>query len=109
MCDWKKLVRLLKYLNGTKDLVLTLSAEDLHIIKWYVDASLAVHPDFKSHTGGAMTFGRGAVQSVSRKQKLNTRNSCESELVGADDVSPLIFWTKLFMEAQGYDIKKNIL
>ncbi len=109
--DWGKLVRLMKYLNGTTRFRLTLSAENLHLIKWYVDASFAVHPDFKSHTGAAMKFGggKGAVQSISRKQKLNTRSSTESELVGADDVSVMILWTMLFMEAQGYVIDKNIL
>jgi hypothetical protein len=56
-----------------------------------------------------MTYGRGAIQSSSRKQKLNTRSSTEAELVGADDLSVMILWTKLFMEAQGYDIEKNIL
>ena len=45
----------------------------------------------------------------SQKQKLNTRSSTEAELVGADDVSGPILWTKHFMEAQGYEIKKNIL
>ena len=76
-----------------------------------MDASFAVHPDFKSHTGAAMHFGDGvgAVQSILRKQKLNTRSSMESELVGADDISVMILWTKLFMEAQGYKIQKNIL
>ena len=34
--DWKKLVRVLRYLNGTPDLVLTLQADDLHVIHWYV-------------------------------------------------------------------------
>jgi hypothetical protein len=65
--DWQKLLRLMKYLNGTKKLQLILSAGNLHCIKWYVDASFAVHPDFKSHTGAAMNFedGDGAVQSVS--------------------------------------------
>jgi hypothetical protein len=48
-------------------------------------------------------------QSISRKQKLNTRSSTEAELVGADDVSIMILWTKLFMEAQGHKIEKNIL
>jgi hypothetical protein len=43
-------MRMLKYLNGTKEEVLFLSADDLHVIKWYVDASFAVHGDFKSHT-----------------------------------------------------------
>jgi hypothetical protein len=42
-------------------------------------------------------------------RKLNTRSSTEAELVGADDASNLIFWTKLFLEAQGYVIDKNIL
>jgi hypothetical protein len=107
--DWNKLIRLLKYCNGTRDDKLILSAENLHVIKWYVDSSFAVHPDFKSHTGGIMTYGGGATQSISRKQKLNTRSSTESELVGADDVSIMILWTKMFMEAQGHHIEKNKL
>ena len=58
--DWQKLIRLMKYLNGTRKKYLTLSADDLRVIKWYVDASFAVHPDFKSHTGAVMTMGNGA-------------------------------------------------
>ena len=107
--DWDKLVQLIKFLSGTRNKKLTLSADDLRIIKWFVDVAFAVHPDFKSHTGGNMTFGQGAVQSISRKQKLNTRSSTESELVGTNDISTMILWTRLFMEAQGYKIKKNIL
>ena len=56
-----------------------------------------------------MTFGRGAVQSLSRKQKLNTRSSTDSEVVGFDDAATMILWTKLFMEAQGYKIERNIV
>jgi hypothetical protein len=107
--DWKKLVRMLEYINGTREDVLRLSAESLHVIKWYVDASFAVHPDFKSHTGATMTFGNGAPITMSRKQKLNTRSSTEAELVGADDAINQMLWTRLFMEAQGYAIKENIL
>ena len=81
----------------------------LHVIKWYVDASFAVHPDFKSHTGGNMTYGRGTPISMSRKQKLNTRSSTDAELVGPNDLSVLILWTRLFMQCQGYGIDKNIL
>ena len=107
--DWQKLLRLMKYLNGTAEKVLTLKIEDITVIKWYVDASFAVHDDFKSHTGGVMSMGKGAIQAISRKQKLNTRSSTESELVGVDDVSTMILWTKLFLEEQGYEIKKNII
>jgi hypothetical protein len=95
-----KLVRLMQYMNGTGEVKLTLSADNLHRIKWYVDASFAVHPDYKSHTEATMSYGAGdgAVQSILRKQKLNTKSSTESELVGVDNVSVMILWTKLFLE-----------
>ena len=97
------------FLNGTKNDKLILSADDLHVIKWFADSSFAVHPDFKSHTGGGMTFGQGSPINKSAKQKLNTRSSTECELVAANDMATMILWTKLFMEAQGYEIRKNIL
>jgi hypothetical protein len=56
--DWEKLMRVIKYLNGTRSEYLTLSADDLRVVKWYVDASFAVHPDFKSHTGARMMLGK---------------------------------------------------
>jgi hypothetical protein len=107
--DWGKLMRLMRYLNGTRSDILILSADDLHVIKWHVDAAFAVHPDFKSHTGGAMTYGRGCPITASKKQKLNTRSSTEAELVAADDMATPILWTRLFMEAQGYKVEQNIL
>ena len=65
---------------------------------------------FRSQTGGeTMTFRKGAVQSLSKKQKLNTRSSTKAKLVGADDIATQILWMKHFMEAQGYMIKDNIL
>jgi hypothetical protein len=107
--DWRKLLRYLRYLNGTRGDELILSADDLHVLKWYVDVGFAIHADFKSHTGGALTLGRGFPYDMSRKQKLNTRSSTDGEFVGADDLSQMIFWTAQFMEAQGYKIKDNIL
>ena len=99
----------MKYLNATRDMVLTLEADNLHTMKWHVDAAFAVHDDFKSHTGATMMLRKGAVVSMSRKQKLNTKSSTEAELVAADNAASMILWTKLFMEAQGYEVKKNIL
>ena len=107
--DWKKLERLMLFLHSTKMDKLILSAEDLHIIRWWIDASFAVHPDFKSHTGAAMSFGLGAAISGSNKQKLNTRSSTTAELVGVDDIITKVLWTQLFMEEQGYEIEENII
>jgi hypothetical protein len=107
--DWSKLVRMIKYLHSTKEIHLTLSADSLNVMKWHIDASFAVHPDFKSHTGAVMTMGEGAVQSMSRKQKLNCRSSTHAELIGVDDAITQVLWTKLFMEQQGYPITENIV
>ena len=101
LSDWQKLVRLMKCLNGTHTDKLTLAADDLHVIKHYVDVSFAVHPDFKSHTGKNSTLGTGCFDGMSRKQKINTCSSAESEVVGGDDSSIKVLWTKLFVEAQG--------
>ena len=107
--DYNKLRRLIQYLNGTRGDKLILSADDLQILIWYADISFATHPDFKSHTGGVFTYGRGAEITASRKQKLNTSSSTEAELVGSDDMATMILWTKLFSKSQGIGIKKNII
>ena len=107
--DWNKLVRLMLFLHSTKMDKLILTVDDLHVIKWWIDVSFAVHPDFKSHSGAAMSLGLGAAITGSQKQKLNTRSSTESELVGVDDFMTKVLWTQLFMEEQGYEIEKNIL
>ena len=43
--DWTKSVRLMKCLQGTKDMVSTLSATGALHMKWFTDAAFAVHPD----------------------------------------------------------------
>ena len=45
----------------------------------------------------------------SKKQKLNTKISTESELVGVDDYMPMIIWVKYFLDAQGYTMSNNLL
>ena len=107
--DWKKLRHMVEYLRGTHDLPLVLGANDTGVLSWYVDASFAVHPDMKGHTGGAFTLGIGCPVIVSTKQKLNTRSSTESELVGVDDLMPQILWVRLFMKAQGFKVVDNIV
>jgi len=107
--DWSKLEHLIKYLKGTRDLPLILGSDGTGVVKWYVDASFAVHPNMRSHTGGAVTLGRGCPIVTSTKQKLNTRSSTESELVGVDDLMPSILWTRYFLKAQGYEVNENIL
>eukprot|EP00529_Nitzschia_sp_RCC80_P032853 CAMPEP_0113492942 /NCGR_PEP_ID=MMETSP0014_2-20120614/28336_1 /TAXON_ID=2857 /ORGANISM="Nitzschia sp." /LENGTH=136 /DNA_ID=CAMNT_0000386789 /DNA_START=540 /DNA_END=950 /DNA_ORIENTATION=+ /assembly_acc=CAM_ASM_000159 len=56
-----------------------------------------------------MTMGKGVIQSVSTKQKINTRSSTEAELVSFDDIMSRCVWTKLFYEAQGYELNENLV
>jgi hypothetical protein len=97
--DWLKLKRVLEYLRGTLNDVLTLGADDLGMMRTWVDVSYAVHEDIKSHTGGVIPFGQGAVMSKSSKHKLNTKSSTEAELVSANDYLPYPVWAKYVLEA----------
>jgi hypothetical protein len=107
--NWGKLKRVFKYLNGTRNLKLTLSADSLSIFHWYVDALHQTHDDCQGHTGAIFTFGTGVVTSSSNKHKLNTKSSTESELIAMYDKSGDILWTRHFLEAQGYTISANIV
>jgi hypothetical protein len=107
--DWGKLKRVLKYLRSTRSLCLTLFADSLTDIRWYVDASHLTHDNCKGHTGSILTFGKGATTSSSNKQKLPSKSSTESKLIGLYDKVGDILWTRNFMEAQGYTIATNIV
>ncbi len=106
--DWSKLKRVLEHLNGSLDEYLRLGADDIRKMKTWVDASHAVHKDMRSHTGGVVSFGRGAAMSKSSKHKLNVKSSTEAELVGASDYLSYPIWAKKFLEAQGYPLEENI-
>ena len=63
----------------------------------------------RSHSGGALSLGKGVMHAASRKQKLNTKSSTEAELVAVDDLMPQILWTRYFLTAQGFQVNDNIL
>lgn len=108
--DWGKLVRLIIYVWDTLALKLRLSLDGTGVSKWWIDASYGTRlPDLKSHTGGCLLRGKGAIISVSKKQKLNTKSSTEAELVGVDDILPQVLWTRQFLLHQGWDVKNNIV
>ena len=102
-------MRRLQYIKATIHMKLTLGVDSLNILNWFIDSAHQVHEDCKGHTGGALTLGQGAVISKSPGQKMNTKSSSETELVGVDDLLPTILWTKHFIEAQGYDIEHIII
>ena len=86
-----------------------MGADNLNIIKWWVDASHAAHDDMRRHTEATIYLVCRSVLSMSKKQKRNTKSSTKAEIIGADDALPHMLWTKCFIEAQGYGIDKNIM
>ena len=107
--DWKKLSRCLKYPWGTRGLPMILGGNDEVNLKWWIDASFAVHPDMQSHTGVTMSLGHGCPYSSTKKQKINTKSSTEAELVGVDDGLPMVIWTRNFLKAQGLTVNDNVV
>lgn len=107
--DQKKLLRLISYLKQSRDLALTLGADDLSQIKIYIDASHAVHEDAKSHTGVVITMGTGCIFAKSSKQKLVSKSSTAAELIALSDGIDYAVWAQEFMRSQGYVMKPLIV
>ena len=82
-----------KIFERKKEMVLTLLADNTNTIKGYVNAAFEAHTYFKIHNGKTMKMGQGAVISISKRKKLNTRSSTESELLTTDDAIMMILWT----------------
>ena len=88
---------------------LMLGKDNTESMRWWIDASYAVHLSMHGHTGATMAMGNGSVYSSSWKQRIVTRSSMESEVVGVYDVLPQILWTRKFLEDQGVNIKETML
>ena len=100
--DYEKLIRAIQYIRGTKTMGITFESYDpIHVIA-YIDASFAIHPDKKSHTGSVITLGKGAIYAKSGTQRLLTKSSTEAELVGLSDSGNQVLWTRNFLEQQGH-------
>ena len=103
--DWGKLKRLLEYLKTTRDTeYLILVADNLSIMRSYIDGAHGAHDDMRGHAGGGVTLGRGCVMSKSRKLKLNTKSSTETEVVAHSDLITEPIWGNKFMKSQGYEL-----
>ena len=59
--DWLNIVNMFKYIRDTKYLPLIIIAENIGIIKWYIDGSYTVHPNMRGHTGVGLTMGQGFI------------------------------------------------
>lgn len=102
--DMRKLLRVFKFVNGTREDGLTL-APDCIEQHAYVDASYGVHPDARSHGGMILAIGKNrpaVVLAKSWKHKLVSRSSTEAELIALHDAVPEILWLRKLLHDLGY-------
>lgn len=109
--DWRKLKSLVDYLKATIDKHLIVRVDKgFNLAKWHIDASFALHENFRSHTSGILTMSsKGAcLNTASLKQKFNSCSSMEVELIVVDHNVVKILWTMLFLYEQGI-VSENVL
>ena len=106
---WRKLKRLLCFMNKAIDDKRITRGNYLQEIQTYVDFSHAVHMDMRGHTGGVSTFGKGFLAAKSIKHNMNSISSNESEVTGNSEYLPYNIWYEYFLEAQGYPFKSITL
>jgi ribonuclease HI len=107
--DGRKLLRAIYYLRSTADLTLKLGYKGEPQVSVFIDASFAVHDDYKSHSGTVVTLGTGAFYTKSTTQKLNTTSSCEAELVALSKGMQQALWSSAILGALGYSVKPIIV
>jgi hypothetical protein len=109
MLDLQALLRVLRYLNGTRDLGITLCKDatlskvvQLHS---YVDAAYGVHSDGKSHSGYCFSLGphkNGMFYARSFKQTNVSLSSTEAKVNPLVDVSKEIIWFRQLLKELGF-------
>ena len=83
--------------------------ENLSQLCTWDNAEYVLHPNLNNHNRCGMPFGYGIAHCKSRKPKLNTKSSAEAEVGSANYYTLYNICKYLFMEDQGYDIKRKIL
>lgn len=102
--DEKKLDRVLSYLLFSKTNKMILRIGQHFILNAFVDASFGLYEDGKSVTGVAIMLGDATIYVKSGKQKIVTRSSTESELVGISDALSQVLWTREYLLAAGLQL-----
>jgi len=97
--DRHKLTRLLKYLNGTKELGIMLGGDTSGNIgvTIYADAAFNKYPNGRSNAGIFITLGRGPIIAKSGSIKSVAKSIAEAELMSASDGVSLGEWVHEFV------------
>ena len=64
-------------MQQTINLLISLREDSLTVIKWWVDASYAAHPDMMRNTEASMYLGRVSLPGIAKKYRINAKSSTE--------------------------------
>jgi hypothetical protein len=106
---WGQLERILKYINGSKELGIKIRVDLPIKLSAYIDASYGVHKDAKSHSGLVISLGSGPIMVKSAKQKVVSKSSTEAELIAASDMCSQVLWNRNFLIHLGEDVPPAIV
>ena len=75
----------------------------------YIDAEFSAHPDGKGHSGFVLMWGNVPLLVLSKKQRLATKDSIESELVALSDFVAKVDYTQGYVLTRGYNLEEPIV
>ena len=102
MEHWTSVKNILKYLNRTKDMVLSYGGDEQLVVNSYTDASWNTDPDdSKSQSGYIFILNGAAVSWRSAKQSIVAKSSTESEYIAASEAAQEAIWMKEFITELG--------
>ncbi|CAI7855174.1 unnamed protein product [Closterium sp. NIES-53] len=99
---WQAAKRVLRYLRGTKDYVLTLGGPSPPLLSDYSDSSWAdSRPDRRSSQGYGFSLGSGLINWRSTRSSAAALSSCEAELYAATMAAQEARWLTFLLEELG--------
>jgi hypothetical protein len=99
------LIKVVEYLNGTKDYALVFRSDGEISINAFVDASFNCHENARGHTGFVVytdLVGSAGVIFKSSKQKTVADSSAEAELIAVHELVQHLLWLISLAEEMGY-------
>ena len=97
---WKEVKKVLRYLHGTKDLMLTYWRTDILEVVGFNDSDYAGYVDDKNSTYGYIfMMTEGAISWKSIKQTLTASSTMEAEYMACYKVTCHVIWLQNFISA----------
>lgn len=104
--DWAELKRLIKYLNGTKELKLKLTCNNKKGLYGFADADWAqCQADRKSNSGFLFKYNGSCISWCCRKQECVSLSSTEAEYISLSEASQEAVWLRRLMN--DFEVKLN--